>query len=92
MFATFIGRSPANPGDLVLVEVPGNCTIHSADAARLSQLRTLATQLRACRDGGIPYDQLHGLLDRIAFASDAPDSDDPKPAADDDPFESLTTA
>ncbi|HZJ65168.1 MAG TPA: hypothetical protein VFD36_16770 [Kofleriaceae bacterium] len=49
MFATLLetpGNPAPKPGDLVLIEVPLNCTIHSADAARLSRMRTLASEIR----------------------------------------------
>lgn len=53
MFATYISNAARpgaasdtpNPGDLVLVDVPLNCTIHSADAARLARLRVIAAEL-----------------------------------------------
>lgn len=51
MFATLLetaGNPTPQPGSLVLVEVPLNCTIHSADAARLSRLRFVAAQLSRC--------------------------------------------
>lgn len=50
MFATLLetAGSPApKPGDLVLIEVPLNCTIHSVDAARIALLRGVATALAA---------------------------------------------
>jgi len=49
MLATLLETTdnPApKPGDLVVVEVPLNCTIHSADAARLASLRVAARELR----------------------------------------------
>jgi len=48
MFATLLetpGNPAPNPGDLVAIEVPLNCTIHSADATRLSRLRLVAAAL-----------------------------------------------
>ena len=48
MFATLLetpGNPAPKPGDLVAVEVPLNCTIHSADATRLSRLRLVAAAL-----------------------------------------------
>ena len=57
MFATLIRGAitdqPVVDGDLVLVEVPDNCTVHDVDAARLSRLRRSCTAIREwMRHGG----------------------------------------
>lgn len=45
MFATYVGTKPLQPGELALVEVPLNCTIHDVDATRLARLRIVAAEL-----------------------------------------------
>lgn len=71
MFATYLGTcigvatdapSP-QPGNLVLVEVPPNCTIHDEDAARLASLRTIASELR----DAIKTGKGEGIILRLAY-------------------------
>ena len=48
MFVTLVSKAterPFEPGDLVCVEVPLNCTIHDADAQRLIRIVSLAKEI-----------------------------------------------
>jgi len=57
------GNPAPKPGDLVVVEVPANCTIHSTDAARLTRLRVMARELR----DAIKTGQSEAVILRLAY-------------------------
>lgn len=69
MFATMLSEH-ADVGDLVLVEVPPNCTIHDEDAARLEALRHAATALADAVQQGVGWSTLMDLVVAVCRHAD----------------------
>lgn len=76
MFATYLGDKPLVTGELALVEVPDNCTIHSIDAARLARLRSAATELRRAIGQRAGTDTILALAGMVAEFADPNDSEE----------------